>query len=117
MTALGLDETLFARVGRFRTQLWSTQIVDVTTGQLLDVVAGRDSVEPCRWFAARPDAWRAAIEWATLDLSSSYRSVFDTMLPDATQVADPFHVVRLANSAVDECRRRVQNETLGHRGH
>ena len=29
VTALGLDETLFARIGRFRTQLWSTQIVDV----------------------------------------------------------------------------------------
>ena len=38
------------------------------------------------------------------------------MLPDAVQVADPFHVVRLANQALDECRRRVQNETLGHRG-
>jgi transposase len=38
------------------------------------------------------------------------------MLPDATQVADPFHVVKLANTALDECRRRVQNETLGHRG-
>ena len=32
--------------------------------------------------------------WATLDLSASYRTVFDTMLPDAVQVADPFHVVR-----------------------
>ena len=42
--------------------------------------------------------------------------VFDTTLPDATQVADSFHVVRLANTALDECRRRVQNETLGHRG-
>jgi hypothetical protein len=26
-------------------------------------------------------------------------------------------VVKLANSKLDECRRRVQNETLGHRGH
>jgi transposase len=42
--------------------------------------------------------------------------VFDTMVPDATQIADPFHVVKLANSKLDECRRRVQNETLGHRG-
>ena len=25
--------------------------------------------------------------------------------------------VKLANSKLDECRRRVQNETLGHRGH
>jgi transposase len=39
------------------------------------------------------------------------------MLPDAVQVADPFHVIKLANTKLDECRRRVQNETLGHRGH
>lgn len=116
VNALGLDETLFARVGKFRTQLWSTQIVDVRHGQLLDVVPGRDSSEPCRWLAGRDPAWRAGIKWATLDLSASYRTVFDTMLPDAVQVADPFHVVKLANTALDECRRRVQNETLGHRG-
>ena len=116
VAAVGLDETLFAREGPFRRQRWSTQIVDVGSGQLLDVVAGRDSVEPCRWFAARPEAWRAGIGWATLDLSASYRTVFDTMLPDAVQVADPFHVVRVANMALDECRRRVQNDTIGHRG-
>jgi transposase len=116
VNALGLDETLFTRVCEFRTQLWSTQIVDVRRGQLLDVVPGRDSTEPCRWLADHDPSWLAAIEWATLDLSASYRTVFDTMLPDAVQVADPFHVVRLANTALDECRRRVQNETLGHRG-
>ncbi len=38
------------------------------------------------------------------------------MLPDATQVADPFHLVKLANQRLDEVRRRVQNDTLGHRG-
>src|SRR6187431_3305186 len=54
--------------------------------------------------------------WATLDLSASYRWVFDTVLPGAVQVADPVHVVKLANQALDECRRRVQNEMLGHRG-
>ena len=37
--------------------------------------------------------------------------------PDAIQVADPFHVIKVANTKLDECRRRVQNETLGHRGH
>ena len=39
------------------------------------------------------------------------------MLPDAVQVADPFHLVKLAGQKLDEVRRRVQNETLGHRGH
>jgi transposase len=116
-TALGLDETLFCRQGPWRNQCWSTSIVDVGTGRLLDVVAGRSAAEPCRWLAARGETWLKGIAWATLDLSGPYRSVFDTMLPDAVQIADPFHLVKLANSKLDECRRRVQNETLGHRGH
>jgi len=115
--ALGLDETLFARLGRWRTQAWSTSIVDVRAGQLLDVVPGRSAAGACEWLAARDQAWLERIGWATLDLSGPWRLTFDTMLPDATQVADPFHLVKLANSKLDECRRRVQNETLGHRGH
>lgn len=115
-TAVGLDETLFARQGTYRTQCWSTQIVDVTAGRLLDIVEGRDSKPVCEWFTKRPAGWCERVRWATLDLSNTYKVVFDTMLPSATQVADPFHVVRLANTALDECRRRVQNETLGHRG-
>ena len=115
-TALGLDETLFVRVGPRHRQAWSTSIVDVRAGKLLDVVPGRSALEPCRWLEARDDAWLANIEYATLDLSGPYRVVFDTMLPDAVQVADPFHVVKLANHKLDECRRRVQNDTMGHRG-
>lgn len=115
--ALGLDETLFCRQGPWRTQCWSTSIVDVAGGQLLDVVPGRSAAEPCRWLAERGEQWLEGIAWATLDLSGPYRSVFDTMLPDATQIADPFHLVEPANAKLDECRRRVQNETLGHRGH
>ena len=45
-----------------------------------------------------------------------YRSAFNEALPHAAQVADPFHVVRLGNDALDEVRRRVQQQTLGHRG-
>jgi len=102
-SALGLDETLFVRVGPRHRQAWSTSIVDVRAGKLLDVVPGRSSVEPCRWLAERGDDWLANIEYATLDLSGPYRAVFDTMLPDATQVADPFHVVKLASHKLDEC--------------
>ena len=116
VTAVGLDETLYKRDGVYRRQLWSTQIVDVEHGQLLDVVPAREVAGCCAWFAARSQVWRDGVRWATLDLSNSYRVVFDTMLPDAVQVADPFHVVRLANTALDECRRRVQNYTIGHRG-
>lgn len=114
--ALSLDEALFKREGRWRTQRWSTQLTDARTGQLLDVVEGRDAASPAAWLAARDPQWVAQIRWGVLDLSGPYRLVFDTMCPDAGQVADPFHVVKLAGSKLDECRRRVQNETLGHRG-
>ena len=117
VSALGLDETLFCRRGRFNKRAWSTSIVDVGRGQLLDIVPGRTAKGPARWLLAQPPSWRAGIRWATLDLSGPYRAAFDTALPHARQVADPFHVVRLANNALDETRRRVQNQTLGHRGH
>ena len=97
-TAVGLDETLFCRAGPVPAPAWSTQIVDVARGQLLDVVPGRDAAEPCAWFAAAARGVAGRIRWATLDLSGPYRAVFDTMLPDAVQVADPFHVVKLANT-------------------
>ena len=116
VAALGLDETLRCRLGRWRRQAWTTQIVDVGAGQLLDVVEGRSAHGPIGWLAERPVEWRDRIVWATMDLSGPYRQVFDTMLPDAVQVADPFHVIKLANQKIDECRRRVQNESLGHRG-
>ena len=41
---------------------------------------------------------------------------YDKVLPHAQQVADPFHVIRLANDRLSGVRYRVQNETLGHRG-
>ena len=117
VSALGLDETLFVRLGLFHAQQWATTIADVRGGRLLDMVEGRDATSACAWLATRGERWCDQVVWATLDLSGPYRSTFDTMLPDATQVADPFHVVKLANKSVDDCRRRVQNETLGHRGH
>ena len=41
----------------------------------------------------------------------------DTHLSDSVNIAaDAFHIVRLANQALDGARRRVPNETTGHRG-
>jgi transposase len=114
--ALGLDETLQCRTGPWRRQVWSTQLVDVQRGQLLDVVAGRNAAGPAEWLATQTEQWRAGVRRGALDLSGPYRSVFDTVLPDTIQVADPFHVHKLAVQRLDECRRRVQNETMGHRG-
>ncbi len=99
-TALGLDETLFVRRGEWHRQEFVTSIVDVSPGrtaQLLDVVEGRKAVPATAWINGRPSAWREGIAWGCLDLSGPYRKVFDDALPNTAQVADPFHVIKVAN--------------------
>ena len=95
---------------------WATSVVDVDTGQLIDLVSGRTARSVIGWFATQPEAWTRGITHATLDLSGPYRKVFDEALDWVDQIADPFHVIKTANQRLDECRRRVQNETLYHRG-
>lgn len=53
---------------------------------------------------------------AALDPFAGYKTAIDDKLEDATAVLDAFHVVKLGTHAVDEVRRRVQQQTLGHRG-
>ena len=114
--AVCVDETLFWRQGGWRTKVWCTSVVDVGGRQLLDIVPGRTAESAAGWFRSQPEEWRDGILWAVLDMSGPYRTACDRVLPNALQVADPFHVIRLANQRLDEVRRRVQNETLGHRG-
>ena len=48
--------------------------------------------------------------------NTGFKTATTEELPDAVAVMDPFHVVRLAGDALDQCRRRVQQATCGHRG-
>ena len=44
--AVGVDETLFWRKGRFRTKQWCTSVVDVGGHQLIDIVPGKTAKAP-----------------------------------------------------------------------
>ena len=46
-----------------------------------------------------------------------YATALGDQLPAATRVLDPFHVCKLALTALDDVRRRVQHDTLNRRGH
>ncbi len=117
VTCLGLDETLMGRFGRWRTQLWTTSVVDVESHQLIDILAGRDSPTITGALAARfTQRWRQLVRYVVMDLSGPYRVVFNTLFAHATPVADRFHVIKNANDRLDETRRRVQQHELGHRG-
>jgi transposase len=129
VSSLGVDEHVWHHVstkptdagGRGPKEL--TGMVDLTRDQqgrvrarLLDLVPGRSGKVYADWLQERGDAFRRRVEVATLDPFHGYKNAIDDQLADATAVLDAFHVVKLGTDAVDQCRRRVQQETLGHRG-
>ena len=99
-----------------------TGIVDLTRGEdhptarLLDLVPGRSGTVHENWLAERGEQFRSGIQIATLDPFQGYKNAIDDQLQDATSVLDAFHIVKLAGDAPGEVRRRVQQDTLGHRG-
>ena len=116
MTALGLDETSFLKATRLAPTRWITGLVDLEGGRLLDVVADRTRAAVAGWLGARPAAWLAQVSTVALDPWRGYASAMTAPLGHATAVVDHFHAIRLANTVVDQVRRRTQQATLGHRG-
>ncbi|WP_447943599.1 ISL3 family transposase [Microbacterium aurum] len=124
VTTLGVDEHVWHHVDpRKRGPKELTGMVDLTRdsdgktrARLLDLVPGRSGKAYATWLGERGDAFRKNVRVAALDPFAGYKTAIDDKLEDATAVLDAFHVVKLGTAAVDEVRRRVQQDTLGHRG-
>ncbi len=114
--ALGLDETVMLHGGPRRHTTYVTGFVDLDRGRLLDIALGRSGSVVETWLAERDEDWRADIDVVALDPFRGYANGLLAQLGHATVVLDHFHAIRLANAAVDDVRRRVQQEVLGHRG-
>jgi transposase len=120
---LGVDEHIW-RPSRIGVDRAVTIMVDLTRDQagclharLLDAVVGRSGTVYKTWLKAQPDGFVDGVETAALDPFRGYANAIRDGLPDAVAVLDAFHVVRLGTQVVDEVRRRVQQDTLGRRGH
>jgi transposase len=115
-TAIGLDETSFVRLGHHSHAHYATTVADVEHHQIIDILPSRRYTDVAGWIDKQPVAWKERIRFGALDMSATYAAVYSVVLPRAHQVVDPFHAVSLANRSLDAIRRRVQTETLGHRG-
>jgi transposase len=116
VAVLGLDETSFLKATRVAPTRWGTGLVDLERGRLLDLVADRTRAAVDSWLSARTHDWLAEVGTVALDPWRGYASALVAPLGHATVVVDHFHAVRLANTVVDQVRRRTQQATLGHRG-
>jgi transposase len=113
---LGIDETSFLAANASHPTTFVTGLVDLQRSRLLDVVEGNRGPDVARWLGRRSEEWLDGVKVVATDPHEGYRRGISPALEHATLVADPFHICALANRAVDEVRRRVQQATLSHRG-
>jgi transposase len=123
VTVIGVDEHRWAPRRR-GTEGFVTLIIDLTpthdqTGpaRLLDLVEGRSATALATWLAAQPTDFARAVEVIAMDGFAGYKTAATEVIPDAVTVMDPFHVVALAGTKLDLIRQRIQQQTLGRRGH
>ena len=87
---LGIDEHFFTRKKGF-----ATTFVDLKNHSVFDVKLGRS--EPSLRSYLKGLRGRDNVQVMVMDLSETYRSIARRYFPNATIVADRFHVVRLIN--------------------
>ena len=118
---IGVDEHVWSHTRR--GSKYVTVIIDLTpirdgtgSSRLLDMVPGRSKKVFKAWLDGQTAEFRDGVEVVAMDGFSGFKTATAEELPEATAVMDPFHVVALAGEKVDQCRQRVQQATLGHRG-
>ena len=121
VTTIGVDEHVWrhTKIG----DKFVTVIIDLTpirnnTGpaRLLDMVEGRSKAVFKQWLSERPQHWRDGVEVVAMDGFTGFKTATAEEIPDAVPIMDPFHVIRLAGDALENCRRRVQHDVFGRRG-
>ena len=119
---IGVDEHVWRHTRR--GDKYVTAIIDLTpvrdrTGpaRLLDMVQGRSKQVFKTWLSDRDETWRNTVDVVAMDGFTGFKTAaVEELKDDVTVVMDPFHVVRLAGQSLELCRRRVQQQTRGHRG-
>ncbi|NYI60256.1 transposase [Cellulomonas soli] len=121
VATLGVDEHIW-KPSHHGGDRAVTSMVDLTRDQdgrtrarLLDVVPGRSGTAYARWLKQQGEGFTASVEHAALDPFRGYANAIRDELPDAVAVRDAFHVVKFGTQVLDEVRRRVQQDTRGHR--
>ena len=103
LVAIGVDEISYRRHHRYLTS-----VVDHRSGAIVWCAPGRNS-ETLRGFFDLLGERKSSIKAVSIDMSGGYEKAIREATPQAEVAFDPFHVVRLAQRAVDQVRRDEWN--------
>ncbi len=108
---IGVDEISYRKGHRYLTVVADHDRNDavVWAGEGHDGASGKDSATLARFYDELGEQRCAQLEAVSLDLGGAYAKATRTYAPDARQAADPFHVIALANRAIDQARRWAWN--------
>ena len=94
--------------GNAHGQKYQVSITDVEHNELIDILPRRDADWIIRYFFFAIPKERRRV-YVVMDMSALFRSVYKTMFPNATLIADRFHVQRLVLWAMERVRKDIQN--------
>jgi transposase len=106
-TKIGIDEHFFRR-GQFGFRDFVTVVVDQKNRRLMEVVNGRTGPELEAALVHIPG--RQNVRTVAIDMSDAYKSFVRRFFPNATIVADKFHVLRLLSPAINRHRKAITGD-------
>lgn len=112
LVEIGVDEISYRRGQRYLTC-----VGDHATGAIVWARPGRNAATRTAFFDALGER-KHSIRAVSIDMSAGYEHAIAAALPDAEICFDPFHVVRLANEAINQGPpRRLQHARQEHHRH
>jgi transposase len=103
LVAIGCDEISYRRGQRYLTC-----VADHASGAIIWARPGRNAPTLQAFFDCLGERKRS-IRAVSIDMSAGYENAVRAAVPDAEVCFDPFHVVKLANEAVNDVRRADWN--------
>jgi transposase len=102
---IGVDEVSWRKGHRYLTVVADHD----RDGAVIWAHEGRDHTVLEQFYDLLGEEGCARLEAVSLDMGGAYKTATDNKAGHARQCVDPFHVVKLANDAVDKARRQAWN--------
>jgi len=97
---LGIDELFLLGTPR-------CILTDLTKKTVIDLLPNRNQETVLKWLRQLPEKER--IQVVAMDMWQPYRNAVKEALPQANIVVDKFHIVKLANGAIEQIRKIVRS--------
>ena len=103
---IGVDEVSWRKGHRYLTVAADHD----RQGAVVWAREGKDAATLAAFYNELGAARCAQLEAVSMDMGEAYRTATDAKAGGARQCVDPFHLVKLANEAIDMARRRAWND-------